>query len=176
MPKLIAISYDTVSEAEQTRGKVLAMQKEYLISLDDIVVAYKDDKGKVKLHQAVNLTAAGAASGSFWGLLIGMIFMMPLFGVIAGAATGAISGALSDVGISNDMMKNLANSLKPGGAILFLLVRSATEDKVLAGLSGAGGTVLQTSLTHEDEAKLQSALAAHAQENAAAAPVAPTAS
>jgi uncharacterized membrane protein len=53
----------------------------------------------------------------------------------------------------------LAASLKPEGAILFLLVRTATEDKVLAGLSGMGGTALHTSLNHEDESKLQAALA-----------------
>src|SRR5512137_1690795 len=134
MSKLVAIAYDTVAEAERTRAKVLEMQKDYLISLDDIVIAYKDDKGKVKLQQAVNLTATGAASGSFWGLLIGMIFMVPLIGAAAGAATGALSGALTDVRINDNMMKQLGESLKPDGAILFLLVRSATEDKVLAGL------------------------------------------
>lgn len=166
MAKLVAIAYDTVAEAEQTRAKILAMQQEYLISLDDIVVAYKNDKGKIKLHQAVNLPAAGAASGSFWGLLIGLIFMMPIFGVVVGAAAGAISGALSDLGISNDTMKQLAESLKPGGAILFILVKSMTEDKVLAGLQGMGGKLIQTSLTHQDESKLQAALAA-AQQQAA---------
>ncbi len=160
MSKLVAIAYDTLAEAEQTRAKILAMQKEYLISLDDIVIAYKQEDGKVKLLQAVNLTAAGAASGSFWGLLIGLIFLNPLLGVAAGAAGGAISGALTDVGINDKMMKELGESLKTHGAILFLLVKTATEDKVLAGLQGAGGKVIQTSLTHEDEAKLQAALSA----------------
>jgi uncharacterized membrane protein len=165
MSKLVAIAYDTFAEAEQTRAKVLAMQKEYLISLDDIVVAYKTDKGKIKLQQALNLTAAGAAQGSFWGLLIGLLFMMPVFGVVAGAAAGAASGALTDLGIDDKMMKQLAENLKPDGAILFLLVRTATEDKVLAGLQGAGGKLLQTSLTHEDESKLQAALAASQQQS-----------
>ena len=141
------------------------MQKEYLISLDDIVVAYKTDKGKIRLQQALNLTAAGAAQGSFWGLLIGLLFMMPVFGVVAGAAAGAASGALTDLGIDDKMMKQLAENLKPDGAILFLLVRTATEDKVLAGLQGAGGKLLQTSLTHEDESKLQAALAASQQQS-----------
>jgi uncharacterized membrane protein len=165
MSKLVAIAYDTFAEAEQTRAKVLAMQKEYLISLDDIVVAYKTDKGKIKLQQALNLTAAGAAQGSFWGLLIGLLFLMPVFGVVAGAAAGAASGALTDLGIDDKMMKQLAENLKPDGAILFLLVRTATEDKVLAGLQGAGGKLLQTSLTHEDESKLQAALAASQQQS-----------
>ena len=51
------------------------MLKEYLIEMEDAVVVTKDDKGKVKLHQAVNLTLAGADSGSFWGMLIGFIFL-----------------------------------------------------------------------------------------------------
>ena len=63
------------------------------------MVAVRDEKGKVKLHQIHNMTAAGAVSGSFWGLLIGLIFMNPLLGLAAGAASGALSGALTDVGI-----------------------------------------------------------------------------
>jgi flagellar motility protein MotE (MotC chaperone) len=44
-------------------GPVRKLQSEYLLDLEDAVVAVKDEKGKVKLHQAVNLTAAGAVSG-----------------------------------------------------------------------------------------------------------------
>ena len=51
----------------------------------------QNEKGKAKLHQAVNLTAAGAAGGGFWGLLIGMIFMNPLIGAAVGAGAGALS-------------------------------------------------------------------------------------
>ena len=49
---------------------------------------------------------------------------------------------------------------KNGSSALFILVRKVTPDKVLAELKGSGGTVLQTSLTHEQEAKLQAALSA----------------
>jgi len=52
-----------------------------------------------------NLTASGAASEGFWGILIGMIFLNPLIGVAAGAAGGAIGGVLADVGINDDFMK-----------------------------------------------------------------------
>jgi hypothetical protein len=37
-------------------------------------------------------------------------------------------------------------------------VRHATPDKVVAEIAKYGGTVLQSSLSHEDEAKLQAAL------------------
>ena len=158
MANLIVVAYDDEFTAQEVRLKLLRMQKEYLIDLEDAVVAVKNKDGKVKLHQIHNLTAAGAASGSFWGLLIGLLFMMPLIGLAVGAASGALGGALSDVGINNQFMKDLAANLKPGGSALFVLVRQFTPDKVLAELEGTGGRVIQTSLTHEDEARLQAAL------------------
>lgn len=40
----------------------------------------------MNLHQAANLTAAGAVGGGFWGMLIGMIFLNPLVGAAVGGA------------------------------------------------------------------------------------------
>ena len=158
MSNLIVISYDDPFKAEEVRTKLRKMQQEYLIDLEDAVVVVKNDKGKVKLHQTYNLTAMGAVSGGFWGTLIGLIFFNPLLGLAAGAAAGAVSGALSDVGIDDHFMKQLASQFKNNSSLLFVLVRKATPDKVLAELQGTGGTVIKTSLTHEDEAKLQAAL------------------
>jgi len=160
MSTLVVVAYDDPFQAEEVRLKLRRLQQDYLIDLEDAVVATKNDKGKVKLHQAINLAGAGALSGGFWGALIGLIFMMPLLGAAVGAGAGAISGALSDVGIDDKFMKELASNMQPGSSVLFVLVRKATPDKVLAELSGTGGRLLKTSLTHEDEAKLQAALSA----------------
>jgi len=75
MSTLIVVGYDDLYKAEEVRLKLRRLQSEYLIDLEDAVVAVKDAKGKVKLHQAVNLTAAGAVSGGFWGSLVGLIFL-----------------------------------------------------------------------------------------------------
>lgn len=154
----VAVAYDDMYTALEVRLQLLRMQKEYLLDLDDAVVAVRDDKGKVKLHQIHNMTAAGAVSGSFWGLLIGLIFMNPLLGLAAGAAGGAISGALTDIGIDDEFMKRLASELKPGSSVLFVLVKNFTPDKVLSELEGTGGRLLKTSLSHEDETRLQAVL------------------
>jgi uncharacterized membrane protein len=155
---LIVIEYDDKYKAEEMRLKLQRMQKEYLIDLDDAVVAVKDEKGKIKLHQLVNLTAAGASSGGFWGALIGLIFLNPLLGMAMGAAAGAVSGALTDVGINDNFMKDLAAGLPLGSSALFVLVRRSTPERVLEEVAGTGGKILKTSLTHEDETKLQTAL------------------
>lgn len=158
MSTLVVIEYEDLHKAEEVRLLLLKMQKEYLIDLEDAVVAYKNADGKVKLNQIHNLTAAGAASGGFWGMLVGLIFLNPLLGFAAGAAAGAVSGALADVGVNDKFMKELAESFTPGTSALFVLVRHATPDKVLEELRGTGGKVLQTSLTREDETRLQQAL------------------
>jgi uncharacterized membrane protein len=105
-----------------------------------------------------NLTAAGALNGGFWGTLVGMLFLNPLFGLAIGASAGAISGALADVGIDDNVLKKLAETLKPGTAALCVLIRQMTADKVLEEIKPFGGTVIQSNLSHEDESKLQAAL------------------
>ena len=160
MSDLIVISFEDEQTAFALRAELAKLQQEYLIEMDDAVVVTKDDKGKVKLHQAQNLTAAGAVGGGFWGTLIGMIFLNPLLGAAVGAGAGALSGALTDIGINNDMMKSFADSFKPGCSALFVLVRKATGDKVLAGLSEftGKGKVLQTSLTKDKEDELKAVI------------------
>jgi uncharacterized membrane protein len=160
MADLIVVAYDDQHKAEEMRLKLLKLQSEYLLELEDAVVAVKKPDGKIKLHQAVNLPAMGALQGGFWGTLIGCLFFMPLFGMAAGAASGAISGALSDVGINDEFMKQVSEKLTPGSSALFVLLRKVTADKVLEALEGTGGTVIQTSLSHEKEEKLQEALSA----------------
>lgn len=161
MADLIAITYDSEETAETVRKKVLELQKEYLISLEDAVVVAKDADGKIKLNQLFNATAAGAASGSFWGFLVGLLFMMPIAGVLLGAAAGALGGKLSDYGINDDFMKGVAASIKPGNAALFLLIKNMTADKVVADLAPFGGTVLRTSLDQSKEKELRDALDEH---------------
>ncbi len=162
MSDLVVIVYKDEAQAEAMRNKLFELQKEYLIELGDAVIAVKQDDGKIKLHQLFNTTAAGAASGSFWGLLVGTIFLMPLVGAALGAAGGALGGALTDFGINDKFMKDLAESIQPGNAALFVLIKKMTGDKVLDAVKGSGGTVLKTSLDHTKEQALRDALAAHA--------------
>ena len=168
MSTLVVIDYESEVKAEEVRLALLKMQKDYLVDLDDAVVVVRDNKGKVRLRQMYNLTAAGAVSGGFWGALIGLLFLNPLFGFVLGTAAGAISGALRDVGIDDNFMKRLGETLKPDSAALCVLIRQMTADKVLEEIQKFGGTLIKTNLCNENEAKLRDALAS-AQKAAGAA-------
>lgn len=158
MSDLVVIVYPTEAKAEEVRERLFELQKQYLIKISDAVIATKNEAGKIKLNQLVNTTAAGAVSGSFWGLLIGVIFLNPLLGVAVGAASGALGGALSDFGIDDAFMKELSGSLQPGNGALFVLVKEVTGDKVVKEIAHYGGVVLKTSLDESKEQALRDAL------------------
>ena len=158
MSNLVVIVYPNEEKAEEVRKRLFELQVEHLIKIGDAVIATKTESGSVKLNQMMNMTAAGAATGSMWGLLIGVLFLNPLIGVAAGAASGALSGALIDVGINDPFMKKLAETIEPGSAALFVLVQEITTDKVVAAIKGYGGVVLKTSFDETKEQALRDAL------------------
>ncbi len=162
MSNLIVVSFPEEQLAFELRAALVQMQKEYLIEMEDVVIVTKDAAGKIKLHQAMNLTAMGAATGGFWGLLIGMLFLNPLLGAAVGAGAGALSGRFTDLGIDDAFMKTLAEQFQPGCAAVFILVKKVTPDKVLAGLEQfkGKGKVIQTSLTKDEEQGLRAFLEA----------------
>lgn len=161
MSTLIAITYDQADSAETALNTLMDLQKEHVIELEDAAVAVKDQKGKVKIKQTLEKANTGASAvwGGFWGLLIGLIFLSPIFWAVIGALMGALFSKAADLGIDNKFIKEVGNSLEPGGSALFLLVRQATPDKVLPELEKVGNAhVFQTSLSKEDEDKLRQAL------------------
>jgi len=166
MAELVVVGFDTPQEADRVLDELHKLQREYLVDLADAVVAISDAQGKVKLKQSVDLVGVGAASGglwgAMWGTLVGLLFLNPLLGAAAGAAfgagAGALSGKLADYGIDDDFIRSIADHLKPNASALFLLVRKVQPEKVLSELSQFRGRVLRSSLSPEQEARLQAAL------------------
>jgi uncharacterized membrane protein len=160
MSDLIAMSFDNEFKADEVLNTLAKLQKEHLIDLEDAAIVVKNAEGKVKLKQALNLVAAVAVTGGFWGLLFGTLFLSPLLGVAVGAATGALSGKASDIGVNDDFMKELGETLIPGTSAIFVLVRKATPDRVIEELKPFNGKILRTSLSADDEEQLKAALEA----------------
>lgn len=160
MNQLIVLGFDKVAEAQDVRKELVALQQDHLISLEDAVVVECNSEGKVALHQALNLTTAGAVSGGFWGSLVGLIFLNPLLGAAVGAGVGAASGAFTDLGIDDGFLREVGDTLRPNSAALCLMVKEATADRVIEKLRShaPNAHLLQTNLSHTDEAHLQEML------------------
>ena len=69
MSELVVISYDDVTKAEDTRLALVKMQQEYLVDLEDAVVAVKKDDGTLRrFHRQLRLVGLEVArfSGNDW--------------------------------------------------------------------------------------------------------------
>jgi uncharacterized membrane protein len=140
------------------------------VEVEDAVTVIKNHEGKISINQIYNLPLSGAAGGTvyggIWGMLIGVLFFNPILGWAVGSVTGAtiggVSGWLTDIGINDDFIKRLGETIKPKSSALFLLLRKVTKDKVLQVLKQhhIKGTVLRTSLSTDDESTLQEFLSA----------------
>lgn len=155
MSTIIAIVYPNKEIAEEVYETVNRLQSMGLLELIDACVAERKESGKVKLQQAFNLPLIGAANGIFLGALVGLFFMVPGIGAVAGAIAGSLSGAMADVGLNDKFMKDLLQEVGPGKSVLFLYVRDATVDKVVPEIGRHGGRILYTSLSVDQEKKLQ---------------------
>jgi uncharacterized membrane protein len=150
----VVLGLDNREDAERVFDLTGDLARQQLLQLQDAAYAWRDDRGKVRIQQAINLTGAGAASGALWGTLIGLIFLNPLAGLAVGAATGGVAGKLTDVGINDDMIKQIGQQLQQGKAAVFILARSATVDKVIEALKPYSPTIIQTNLTKDREEEL----------------------
>lgn len=160
MSQLIVIGFDSEADAFAVRQELGAAQKEYLLRLEDAVVVTRPTEGEYQLHQALNLTAAGALTGTFWGGLIGLLFLNPLAGAAIGAASGALAGGATDYGINDDFIRQIGKTVPVGSGAVFILARDFNLDKLMPRLEKYEGRarVIQTSLSNADEARLREAL------------------
>ena len=167
MAELIVVGFENPQDADRALTELGRLQREYLLDFEDAVVAIRNADGKLNLKQSVDLVGAGAVSGGLWGAmwgsLVGLLFLNPILGMAAGAAlgagSGALSGSLADYGINDDFIRSIGETLQPNTSALFVLVRKAQPEKVLAEISAhVRGRVIRSSLSPEQEARLQAAL------------------
>jgi len=157
---MVVLAFESETGASDARDKLFELQKQELITLEDAAVVVRKSDGKPKVKQANSLVGAGALGGAFWGMLIGLIFLAPWLGMAVGAVAGALGGKYSDIGIDDDFIKEVGETVDPGESALFLLVTQVQRERVIEELSAFEPTVLQTNLSAEDEDKLREAFAA----------------
>jgi len=157
---LVAIGYPDETTAEEARGVVQSLEADLVIQADQVAAISRDAQGRYHVsttHGAAS-TSGGAWWGGFWGLLFGMLFFIPFAGLAIGAGFGALFGHLGKNAIDKQFQEQVRDAVKPGTSALFMIIEQVTPDKAIAALDQYGGTVIKTSLSEEDTAKLQEAL------------------
>ena len=101
------------------------------IHVEDVAMVYKTDKGKVKIEQSSDATAAkGAVKGGGLGLLVGIIAAPLVPAVAVGAGVGALVGRARESGISEELIKQAGEAIETYGAVVFALADQANSQVI----------------------------------------------
>nr|WP_232700686.1 DUF1269 domain-containing protein [Halobacterium wangiae] len=160
MSSLVVLAFDDMDGAEKMRELMYDFQKRELITLEDAAVVVRKENGRAKVKQAHSLVGAGALGGAFWGMLVGLLFLAPWLGLVAGAAGGALSGKLGDIGVDDEFIKEVGETIEPGQSALFLLARDAQVERIQQETEELSFSIIQTNLSPDDETKLRETFAA----------------
>jgi uncharacterized membrane protein len=155
MSQLVVLAFDNEYTADEAKRKLLQLQDQRLIILEDLVVVVRHADGRAEVKQAQKTATAGALGGAFWGMLIGLLFLSPFLGAAIGAGIGGLMGHARDVGVDEKFMREVGDYLKPGTSGVFLLINQVTPDRVIDQMKEFHPKVVRTNLSAETEARLR---------------------
>jgi len=180
MAELIVVGFkQDMYRASEVLNTLQDMNNSWVVDLNDAVAVYRDYNGKLRVDQSYQMTTGeGAAWGGLFGGLIGALLAAPFTagvsaaaaaaavaaGSLSGVTLGATAGAIDaedwkeDYGISEDFVQRVGTMVQPGDSAIFALLRSIDPELVAAQFKGYGGTILRTTLSADQQAKVEATL------------------
>lgn len=156
MADLIVIAYDSETDAEGAYNEIQQLQFDLVVELAGLALVKVDGEGKTKVEYpgTVGKIGVGAAGGALFGTLIGILFFVPFAGLVFGGIFGALFAGLDKTGLDANFRDRVKSTVTAGKSAVVIYAVKLTEDKFAAALSRFNGTVVQTSLSEEDEQEL----------------------
>src|SRR5689334_13513382 len=122
--RILALAFDSPADARQAMDVALRLHERREIAVHDAVMVTRREDGEVVLDEPVDSTAVAAAvPAALVGALIGALFAGPagfLTGAVVAGAIGILLAKKLETGISERLLRELADSTKPGQTILAL--------------------------------------------------------
>lgn len=132
--RLVVVSCASQAEAGRAQDALRALEAGLL----DSAVVTRSESGRVDLHQTHQVAAGeGVVAGGAVGFVAGMLLGGPVGGALLGMLGGGIWGA-RDTGVPDSRLRELGESLVPGGALLCALVRADDADAAREALAPYG--------------------------------------
>ena len=119
--EILIIEVENKAQGDFVLDEIETQEKHHQFTVDDAALAYRNDRGDVKLRQTKDMTGGkGAAIGAGAGLVAGLLLGGPIALALLGTAAGGIAAGLGDKGIPDDMMRNLESHIQNGHALVFV--------------------------------------------------------
>jgi uncharacterized membrane protein len=161
--QILVIALDKPSRASELLLSLSNLAREGKVRMHDAVIVAKDEGGRSRVVQTVDVTPAkGALAGTWWGMLAGLLVGGPVFlaTAVGGAAAGALYGRLVDRGLDDGWVKQMAQWVEPSRSALLLLVDAGFDHDVITELHRFEGIghVAYTTLPPDARAEVERAL------------------
>lgn len=154
---LVAIVFDKPTRATEVLVNLMHLQQEGALRLADAVVLAKDESGKARIVETMDVTPGkGALIGGWWGLFASLL-VGPL-AIAGGVAAGALYGKLVDNGLDDGWVKQMSEWLEAGRSALLLLVTVENKAQLLQELGRYEGEVVTTDFPEPVRLELEQAL------------------
>jgi uncharacterized membrane protein len=160
---LVGIEFPDVFRAQEYLTATTRLAARRDIELRDAVMVVSNADGRVIVRETRDLqTSTSAVSGAVWAGLFGLILGGPV-GWIAGTAVGAAGGAITakvvDHGIPDEWVDWFRQAVRPGAAIVAVLVGEARRDSVFEELKRfEGAHLVYANVPPEWQARIRESL------------------
>lgn len=132
--RLVVVSCSSLEAAERALDGLLSLD----VRVRDAVVVARAENGRIELRQTHQVAAGeGVVAGGTVGFVAGMLLGGPIGGALLGMLGGGAWGA-RDTGVPDGRLRELADSLRPGGALLCALVDAGDAAPVRGALEAYG--------------------------------------
>jgi uncharacterized membrane protein len=132
--RLVVVSCASQAEADHALDALDAVKAD----VRDSIVVTRSESGRVDLRQTRQVAAGeGVVAGGTVGFVAGMLLGGPIGGALLGMLGGGVWGA-RDTGVPDARLRELGESLAPGGALLCALVKADGATAVREALAPYG--------------------------------------
>jgi len=158
--EMIVIAFDNENEADKVLDTLKAMESMDVVDLKNGAVIVRSSSGDVKINETSDFdTKQGAIGGAAAGAVLGLLGGGFIRGALLGAAGGAAAGKFVDLGIEDDFLKEVGESLGPGTSAVVALVDFEQVDRAMEELDKfEGGRIMRHTLSDDVYAKLSEAV------------------
>jgi uncharacterized membrane protein len=151
-PELVIATFADEAAAKAAYDEIREAEKQGILLLIDAAMVNRDHANKLHIKEEADMRGGeGAVFGAAIGAILGMIAgpLGLVIGGAAGAAVGAVAAESSDVGMSDDRLREFAASLTPGSSIVIVAVAHYWSALASAFLTRAGGQANTIILTDD---------------------------
>ena len=124
MSELIVFAFENETGAKELETGLVAAQADQELRVNDAALVVRQEDGRPILNHAANLVGRGSLGGIFWGFILALVFWTKWWGL-------SVGGALGDLGLDDDFVKEVGESVEKGHSALLILVEDGMVESAL---------------------------------------------